>query len=110
MRITAELRGPISRLATIAAVMCGSAAFISLSAARFIISVITDPEARVETAIIEGAANYFPNSAWAQARMASRLIESGVDVSEDHEHISERAVYYAARAVALAPLNYEFRI
>jgi tetratricopeptide (TPR) repeat protein len=42
--------------------------------------------------------------------MASRLIESGVDVSEDHERTSERAVYYAARAVALAPHNYEFRI
>jgi tetratricopeptide (TPR) repeat protein len=42
--------------------------------------------------------------------MASRLIESGVDVSEDHERTAERAVYYAARAVALAPHNYEFRI
>ena len=72
--------------------------------------MITDPEARAETAVIEGAANYFPNSAWAQSRMASRLIESGVDVSEDHERTAERAVYYAARAVALAPHNYEFRI
>jgi len=90
--------------------MCGCAAFISLSAARFVISVITDPESRAETAIIEGAANYFPNSAWAQARMASRLIESGVDVSEDHERIAERAVYYSTRAVALSPRNYEFRI
>jgi tetratricopeptide (TPR) repeat protein len=110
MTITFELRGPVSRLATIVAFMCGCAAFISLSATRFVISVITDPEARAETAIIEGAANYFPNSAWAQARMASRLIESGVDVSEDHERTAERAVYYAARAVALAPHNYEFRI
>jgi tetratricopeptide (TPR) repeat protein len=90
--------------------MCGVAAFLSLSAAQFIVSVITDPEARAETAIIEGAANYFPHSAWTQARMASRLIESGVDVSEDHERTTERAVYYAARAVALSPHNYEFRI
>src|SRR5262245_16158857 len=110
MRITVELLSPVSRLVTIVTVICGAAAFISLSAAQFIISVITDPEARAETAIIEGAAKYFPNSAWAQARMASRLIESGVDVSEDHERTSERAVYYAARAVARAPLNYEFRI
>lgn len=110
MTITFELRSPVSRLATIVAVMCGCAIFISLSAARFVISVITDPEARAETAIIEGAANYFPNSAWAQARMASRLIESGVDVSEDHERIAERAVYYSTRAVALAPHNYEFRM
>src|SRR5262245_47668650 len=110
MTITFEMRSPVSRLATIAAVICGCAAFISLSATRFVISVITDPEARAETAILEGAANYFPNSAWAQARMASRLIESGVDVSEDHERTSERAVYYAARAVALAPHNHEFRI
>jgi tetratricopeptide (TPR) repeat protein len=110
MTITFELRSPVSRLATIVAVMCGCAAFISLSAARFVISVITDPEARAETAIIEGAANYFPNSAWAQARMASRLIESGVDLSEDHERTAERAVYYSARAVALAPQNYEFRM
>jgi tetratricopeptide (TPR) repeat protein len=110
MTITFELRSPISRLATIVAVMCGCAVFISFSAAQFVISVITDPEARAETAVIEGAANYFPNSAWAQSRMASRLIESGVDVSEDHERTAERAVYYAARAVALAPRNYEFRI
>ncbi|HKQ91962.1 MAG TPA: tetratricopeptide repeat protein [Blastocatellia bacterium] len=110
MTITFELRSPVSRLATIVAVMCGCAAYISLSAARFVISVITDPEARAETAIIEGAANYFPNSAWAQARMASRLIESGVDLSEDHERTAERAVYYSARAVALAPRNYEFRM
>jgi tetratricopeptide (TPR) repeat protein len=109
MRLTVELRNPVSRLATIVAVMCGSAAFISLSAARFIISVITDPEARAETSIIEGAANYFPNSAWMQAQMASRLIESGVDVSENHEQTAERAVYHAARAVTLAPHNYEFR-
>jgi tetratricopeptide (TPR) repeat protein len=110
MRITVELLSPVSRLVTIVTVTCGAAAFISLSAAQFIISVITDPESRAETAIIEGAANYFPNSAWAQARMASRIIESGVDVSEDHERTSERAVYYAARAVALAPHNHEFRI
>lgn len=110
MTKTFELRSPVSRLATIVAVMCGCAAFISLSAARFVISVITDPDARAETAIIEGAANYFPNSAWAQARMASRLIESGVDLSEDHERTAERAVYYSARAVALAPQNYEFRM
>jgi tetratricopeptide (TPR) repeat protein len=110
MRLTVELLSPVSRLVTILTVVCGAAAFIGLSSAQFIISVITDPEARAETAIVEGAANYFPNSAWAQARMASRLIESGVDVSADHERTSERAVYYAARAVALAPLNYEFRI
>jgi tetratricopeptide (TPR) repeat protein len=110
MRITVELRNPASRLATIITVTCAAATFISLSAARFIISVITDPEARAETAIIEGAANYFQNSAWAQARMASRLIESGVDLSEDHERTAERAAYYSARAVALAPNNYEFRI
>src|SRR5262245_7543748 len=42
--------------------------------------------------------------------MASRLIESGVDVTMNHDRTAERAVYYAARAVKLAPLNYEFRI
>jgi tetratricopeptide (TPR) repeat protein len=110
MRITVELRGPVSRIATIMVVTLGAAAFISLSAARFTISVITDPEVRAETEIIEGAANYFPNSAWAQARMASHLIESRVDISENHEITAERAVSYAARSVALAPHNYEFRI
>jgi tetratricopeptide (TPR) repeat protein len=93
----------------ITSVICAVAVFITLSAWRFIISVITDPEARAETSIIEGAANYFPKSSWTQARMASRLIEAGVDVSEDHERAAERAVGYAARAVALAPNNYEFR-
>jgi tetratricopeptide (TPR) repeat protein len=110
MRITVKLLSPVSRLATIIVVTLSAAAFISLSAARFTISVITDPEVRAETAIIEGAADYFPNSAWTQARMASRLIESRVDISEDHERTAERAVYYAARSVALAPHNYEFRV
>jgi tetratricopeptide (TPR) repeat protein len=110
MRITVELRSPAARLTTIIAVTLIAAAFISLSAARFIVSVITDPESRAETSIIESTATYFPNSAWTQARMASRLIESGVDVSENHERTVERAVYYAARAVSLAPHNYEFRI
>ncbi len=110
MRVVVELRSPVSRVAIIGAVTFGAVAFTWLSAARFIISVITDPEARLETAIIEGAANYFPNSAQTQARMASRLIESTVDVSESHERTAERAVHYAARAVALSPHNYEFRM
>jgi hypothetical protein len=110
MRITLELRSPVSRLATIIVVTLSAAAVISLSATQFTISVITDPEVQAETAIIEGAADYFPNSAWTQARMASRLIESRVDVTEDHERTAERAVYYAARSVALAPHNYEFRV
>jgi tetratricopeptide (TPR) repeat protein len=109
MRITVELRNPVMRIAACAAVMLGAAVFVSLSAERFIISALTDPQAHVETTIIEGAANYFPNSASAQARMASRLIESGVNVEENHERTAELAVQYAARAVALAPNNYEFR-
>ena len=106
MTITFELRSPVSRLATIVAVMCGCAFFISFSAARFVISVITDPEARAETTIIEGAANYFPNSAWAQARMASRLIESGVDLSEDHERIAERGIWRKRRWNCAPPSNW----
>jgi tetratricopeptide (TPR) repeat protein len=109
MRITLKLRSSVSRLATVASVTFAVAVFISLSATRFILSVITDPESRAEAAIIESAANYFPNSASAQARIASHLIESGVDVSEDPEQTAERAVHYAARAVALAPHNYEYR-
>jgi tetratricopeptide repeat protein len=109
MRITLQLRNPISRIAVCASVTLGVAAFISLCAARFVISVITDPEARAEAEIIEGAANYFPNSASAQARIAAHYIESSVDVSEGHEQTAERAFNYAARAVALAPHNYEYR-
>jgi len=110
MRINVELRSPVSRLALIIIFSCGAAAYLGFSAARFIISVITDPGARVDTSIIEATANYFPNSARAQARMASHLIESGVDLTINHERTAERAVYYAARAVKLAPHNYEFRI
>lgn len=109
MRITLKLRSSVSRLATVAFVTLAVAAFISLAATRFVIAVITDPESRAEAAVIESAANYFPNSATAQARIASHLIESGVDVSENHEQTAERAVHYAARAVALAPNNYEYR-
>src|SRR5215468_4219251 len=110
MRITVELRSPVVRIATCAAVTLSAVVFISLSAARFIVSALTDPQARVETSIIASAANYFPSSAPAQARMASRLIESGVNVEENHERTAELAVQYAARAVALAPSNYEFRM
>jgi hypothetical protein len=53
MKITVELRSLIMRIAIIAAATFGAGVFISLSAAQFIISVITDPQARVETAIIE---------------------------------------------------------
>lgn len=109
MRITLQLRSSVSRLAIGASVTIVAAVFVSLSAARFVILVITDPEARAEAAIIEGAATYFPNSAPAQARMAAHYIESSIDVSEDHEQTAERAFYYAARAVALAPHNYEYR-
>jgi len=110
LRINVNLHGLVSRVAIIVTVFCGTAAYLGLSAAQFIISVITDPEVRVDTPVIEATANYFPNSARAQARMASRLIESGVDVTMNHERTAERAVYYAARAVKLAPHNYEFRI
>jgi tetratricopeptide (TPR) repeat protein len=103
------MRSSVTRLATVVSLTLAIAAFISLSTMRFVISVITDPASRAEAAIIEGAANYFPSSASAQARTASLLIESGVDVSENHEQTAERAVYYAARAVALAPHNYEYR-
>ncbi|HEU0183934.1 MAG TPA: hypothetical protein VFS27_01370 [Blastocatellia bacterium] len=109
MRISLQLRSLASRLATIVSVTLFAAVFIGLSAARFVISVITNPEAGAETEIIQGAASYFPNSASTQARMASRLIESSVDISEDHERMAERAAHYAARAVALAPHNYEYR-
>jgi tetratricopeptide (TPR) repeat protein len=90
--------------------MCCAVAYIGLSAAQFIVSVITDPEVRVDTSTIEATANYFPNSARAQARVASRLIESKVDITADHDRTVERAGYYAARAVKLAPKNYEFRL
>jgi tetratricopeptide (TPR) repeat protein len=110
MRINVELRSPVSRLAIISIVSCGIATFFILSAAQFIISVVTHPEVRADTPIIEGTANYFSHSALAQARMASRLIESHLDVAVNHELTGERGVYYAERAVKLAPHNYEFRI
>jgi tetratricopeptide (TPR) repeat protein len=109
MRISLQLRSLVSRLATIISVTLVAAVFIGISATRFVISVITNPEAGAETELIQGAASYFPNSATAQARMASHLLESSVDVTEDHERMAERAVHYAARAVALAPHNYEYR-
>jgi tetratricopeptide (TPR) repeat protein len=109
MRITLQLRSSVSRLAIVASLTLSVSTFIGLSAMRFVLSVITDPASRAEAAVIEGAANYFPNSALAQARTASNLIESGVDVSENYEQTAERAAYYAARAVALAPHNFEYR-
>src|SRR5215813_14927505 len=109
MRISLTLRGMAPRLAIIIAASI-AAAYIGLSAARFIASVISDPAVLAETRDIERAAKYFPNSARIQARMASRLIESGVDQAEGYERVVERAVYHASRAVSLSPRNYELRI
>jgi tetratricopeptide (TPR) repeat protein len=110
MRITVDLHRPVSRSAIIIVVICGLAAYLSLSTAQFMISVITDPKVNADTSIIEGTAKYFPNSAQAQARMASRLIESRIDVALSHELTVERSVYFATRAVKLAPNNYEYRM
>ncbi len=110
MRMKVELRSLVSRSVIIIAAICGVAAFVSLSATQFAVAIVTDPEAQVDVAVIEGAANYFSNSARVQARMASRLVEDRVDIAENHERAAERAVYYATRAVTLAPRNYEFRI
>src|SRR5262249_26889345 len=103
------LRGMAPRLAIIIAASC-AAAYIGLSAARVIASVISDPALPAGAEDNERAAGYFPNSAPHPARTASPFCESGVNQAEGHELVAERAVYYASRAVSLSPKNYEFRI
>lgn len=110
MRINFELGSIVSRVAITILVSAGAVAYFSLAAGEFVLSVVTEPEVQAETSVIEGTAGYFPNSALAQARMASHLIESHLDLSLNHEVAAERAVYYSARAVKLEPRNYEFRM
>jgi tetratricopeptide (TPR) repeat protein len=110
MTVKLELHSLASRAAMlITAVFC-VAGFIGLALTHFVASVMADPQVQLDTATIEAAAEYFPNSAWVQARMAARLIESGIDETQSHERAATASVRHAARAVSLAPSNYEFRI
>ena len=110
MLVNLELGSVESRLAMLLSVVFCAWVYTSLAIMQFVISVVADPQLKAATATIEAAADYFPNSAWVQARMAARLIESGVDKTASHERAASRAVRYALRAVRLAPSNYEFRI
>ncbi|MEK7830426.1 MAG: tetratricopeptide repeat protein [Acidobacteriota bacterium] len=90
--------------------MCAVAGLIGLALTQFITSVMADPKVRTEPVQLRAAADYFPNSAGVQARMAAYIVEAGVDESLGHESESALAIRYAERAVNLSPWNYEHRM
>lgn len=108
--IRLDLRRNAVRIAMLAMAILVSGLFILLSFAHFVMAVVADARTPVSQEVIVATANYFPNSARVQARLAARLVESGVDESQSHEHTAERAVYHASRAVTLSPWSYELRV
>src|SRR5262245_4867933 len=110
MTVKFDLHSRASRVAVLMTAVFCAVVFIGLALTHFVTSVMADPRVRIDTATIEAAADYFPNSARVQARMAARLVESSVDADRSHELAAQRAVRYASRAVSLAPSNYEFRV
>ncbi len=77
---------------------------------RFITSVIGGAGIYVDLPTLKFAADYFPNSAKLQARLAARMIESQTDNGQSHEALSEAAFQHAKKAVELAPSNFEYRV
>jgi tetratricopeptide (TPR) repeat protein len=110
MIIKLDLHNLMSRVAMPAAALFCGVILAGLALTQFITSALADPQTQVDPVVIESAVNFYPNSARMQARMAARLIESGLDESLDYEHTAERAVFHASRASKLAPWNYEIKI
>lgn len=110
MTLRFEIRSRLLRAATLSVAVCVATGFIGLALTQFVVAVMADPKVQADPAQLQAAADYFPNSAGVQARMAARIIESNVDRTLSHENESELAVRYAARAVNLSPWNYEHRM
>lgn len=95
-------------VALVTMAVCALLSFIVLS--QFVVSVMTDPQTRVSTAMLRDAASYFSDSSGLHARLAARLLEAGVDDSLSYEQAATLAEEHASRAVALAPWSYECRM
>lgn len=92
----------------LALILCAGLAGAELR--RFVTSVVANPGLAIDLTVLESAAAYFPNSAKVQARLASRMVESQLDGKQSHEAMAESAFRHAAKAVELAPANYEYRV
>lgn len=86
------------------------AGLIGFEFQRFITSVVGSAGVYVDLPTLKFAADYFPNSAKLQARLAARMIESQADNQQSHEALSEEAFQHAHKAVELSPSNYEHHL
>jgi tetratricopeptide (TPR) repeat protein len=110
MSFTLDLHRRSTRIAFSVIALAAYGLFIAAAIARFVISVAVDPQIQVSQETIEAAVAYFPDSAHLQARLATRLLESGVDGAESHERMAQRTIHHATRAVSLAPWSFEARV
>src|SRR5882672_5021105 len=110
MKITLRLSFWAARAALLIAGLALFVALIGFALARFVTQAVASPRLPMEPATIEAAANYFPNSARLQARLAAALVENGISPGDSHEELAARAFTHAASAVRLAPANHEYRL
>jgi tetratricopeptide (TPR) repeat protein len=104
------LRQKLARFALLAAVLLVVCVMAGVALTHFAYAALTDPKLPVSREMLQVAANYFPNSARVQSRLAANLVESDVDGALSHEQIAEQSVRLAARAVRLSPRSYECRM
>jgi hypothetical protein len=86
------------------------AGLVGFALMRFVAQAVASPRLPMELATIAAAADYFPNSARLQARLAAALVENSIAPGESHEELAARAFTHAASAVRLAPANHEYRL
>jgi tetratricopeptide (TPR) repeat protein len=107
MKIVLDARPGVLRVAALTLAIMALSLFSALALSRFVVAVASDPRVGVGQETLEAAAAYYPDSARVQARLAARLIETGVAQTESHEEVADRAIDAATRAVRLASWEYE---
>lgn len=110
MKISFQLSSVALRVLAfgLALILCAGLAGAEIR--RFVTNVVASPGLPIDLTMLESAAAYFPNSAKVRARLASRMVESQLDGKQSHEALAETAFRHAAKAVELAPANYEYRV
>lgn len=110
MKISLQLRSLGLRVVAFGAILVLCLGLVGFELQRFITSVIVNSRVEFDLPTLKFAADYFPNSAKVQARLAARIIESQSDSQQSHEALADSAFQHAFRAVELAPANFEYRV
>lgn len=110
MKISLQLRSLGLRVVAFGAILVLCLGLVGFELQRFITSVVVNSRVEFDLPALKFAADYFPNSAKVQARLAARIIESQSDSQQSHEALADSAFQHASRAVELAPANFEYRV